>query len=160
MLYEAYYKQIFVFVYRRIADEHTTADVVANTFLKAMLALPKYKHKGFPFSSFLFRIAQNEVNLYFRKTGRERGVSLSETDIGHIITETGENDNQEQRILLMRALATLKPQDIQLIELRFFEKRPFAEVGQILGITETHAKVRTYRLLEKLKKQLIRIGIG
>jgi RNA polymerase sigma-70 factor (ECF subfamily) len=75
-----------------------------------------------------------------------------------VIAEVGEKDSEEQRLLLMKALARLKPQDMQLIELRFFEKRAFAEVGLILGITETNAKVRTYRLLDKLKQQLIRLG--
>lgn len=158
VLYETYYRQIFVFIYRRTNVEDTSSDIVANTFLKAMLALPKYNYRGVPFSAFLFRIAQNEVNLYFRKTGRERCVSLTQADMVAVIAEAGEKDSEEQRLLLMKALAQLKPQDMQLIELRFFEKRAFAEVGLILGITETHAKVRTYRLLDKLKQQLIRSG--
>lgn len=67
LLYEKYFRQVFVFVFRRIGDEEQAADIVSNTFLKAMLALPKYVFKGVPFSAWLFRIASNEVNMYFRK---------------------------------------------------------------------------------------------
>ncbi len=158
VLYEKYYKPVFVFVYRRAGDDAAADDIVANTFLKALLALPRYEYRGVPFSAFLFRIAMNEVNLYFRKTKRERHVSLQQTDLGAMITETGETDSDERRRLLMRALEWLKPEDMQLIELRFFEKRSFAEVGHICGMNETNAKVRTYRILDKLKKQLIRSG--
>ena len=158
VLYEKYYRPVFVFVFRRAGDDAAADDIVANTFLKAMLALPKYEYRGVPFSAFLFRIALNEVNLYFRKTKRERHVSLQQTDLAAIITESGETDSDERRRLLMRALAWLKPEDMQLIELRFFEKRSFAEVGHICGLNETNAKVRTYRILDKLKKQLIRSG--
>jgi RNA polymerase sigma-70 factor (ECF subfamily) len=35
------------------------------------------------------------------------------------------------------------------------ENRPFKEVADILGITENYAKVRTYRILEKMKKLFI-----
>jgi RNA polymerase sigma-70 factor (ECF subfamily) len=38
--------------------------------------------------------------------------------------------------------------------LRFFEKRSFAEIGEIVGITENNAKVKVYRILDKLKKLL------
>ena len=40
---------------------------------------------------------------------------------------------------------------MQLIELRFFEKRSFKEMGEILELTENNAKVKTFRALEKLK---------
>jgi RNA polymerase sigma-70 factor (ECF subfamily) len=39
-----------------------------------------------------------------------------------------------------------------MIEWRFFEKRSFREIGDILGITENNAKVRGHRSLEKLKR--------
>jgi RNA polymerase sigma-70 factor (ECF subfamily) len=45
------------------------------------------------------------------------------------------------------------------VELRFFEKRPFKEIAEILDITEVNAKVRMYRLVEKLKKSLSKIKI-
>jgi len=104
-----------------------------------------------PFSAWLFRIAINEVNLFFRKTERERLVSLDTTDIGKMITEAGEKDSQENQQLLLKALKTLAQEEMQLLELRFFEKRAFSEVGEILGITENNAKVRTYRIIDKLK---------
>jgi RNA polymerase sigma-70 factor (ECF subfamily) len=53
--------------------------------------------------------------------------------------------------LLMLALSKLLENEMQLIELRFFEERSFAEVGAIAGITENHAKVKVYRILSKLK---------
>ena len=43
---------------------------------------------------------------------------------------------------------------MQLIEMRFFEQRPFKEVAEILGITENNAKVKSYRILQRMKKKL------
>ena len=158
LLYEKYFRQVFVFVFRRIGDEEQAADIVSNTFLKAMLALPKYVFKGVPFSAWLFRIASNEVNMYFRKTNKERIVSLDKSDLSTIIVESGENDSTDVQQKLLKALATLKPEEMQLIELRFFEKNAFLEIGEIMGITENNAKVRTYRILDKLKQFLTKIG--
>lgn len=157
-LYSKYYRQVFVFVFRRVGDEEQSGDIVANTFLKAMLALSKYTFKGVPFSAWLFRIAANEVNMFFRKTNRERVVSLDKSDLGKMIAESGESDSEENQKLLLKALGTLSTDEMQLIELRFFEKRAFIEVGEIIGITENNAKVRTYRILDKLKQLLTKAG--
>lgn len=157
-LYEKYYRLVFVFVFRRVGDEELSGDIVSNTFLKAMLALPKYTFKGVPFSAFLFRIASNEINMFFRKTKRERVVSLDKSDLGKMIAESGESDSADNQRLLLKALGTLSGDDMQLIELRFFEKRAFNEIGEIVGITENNAKVKTYRILDKLKQLLIRAG--
>ncbi len=158
VLYEKYYRVVFVFVFRRTGDEEQSGDIVANTFLKAMLALPKYTFKGVPFSAWLFRIAANEINMFFRKTNRERVVSLDKSDLGAMIAESGENDNADTQKILLKALGTLSPDEMQMIELRFFEKRAFIEIGEIIGITENNAKVRTYRILEKLKVLLTKAG--
>ena len=154
ILYEKYYRQIFVFVFRRTGDEDIAGDIVSDAFLKAMVALPKFEFKGVPFSAWLFRIALNEVNMYYRKTSRERVISLDQTNIREMIAEAGEKETEENRQLVMRLLSSLTPEEMQMMELRFFEKRPFAEVAEILGITENNAKVRTYRILDKLKKLL------
>jgi RNA polymerase sigma-70 factor (ECF subfamily) len=158
LLYEKYYRQVFVFVFRRTGSDEIAGDIVSNTFLKAMLSLKKYEYKGVPFSAWLFRIAMNEVNMFFRKTQRERTVSLDKSDLGKMIAEAGEKDSVENQRLLLKALSTLSTEEMQLIELRFFEKRAFAEAGEILGITENNAKVRTYRILDKLKQGLLKAG--
>lgn len=152
VLYDRYYKQVFVFVYRRTDDEETTADIVSQVFLKAMLAIKKYQFRGVPFSAWLFRIALNEINMYFRKSKADRVISLDRNDMGTVMDEPVEDAEKEQQ--LMKALAQLPEDAMQLIELRFFEKRSFAEVGDIVGITENNAKVRVYRVIEKLKTLL------
>ena len=36
--------------------------------------------------------------------------------------------------------------------MRFFEKRSFKDIADIMGITENNAKVKVYRTLDKIKK--------
>ena len=62
-----------------------------------------------------------------------------------------EDYTDEQRTQLMSALHLLKPNQLQLIEMRYFEKQSFREIGNVLGITENNAKVKTFRTLLKLK---------
>ena len=55
---------------------------------------------------------------------------------------------------MLGALENLKGDDMQLIEMRFFEQRSFKEIAEILGMTENNAKVKVHRILERLKRRL------
>jgi len=151
VLYDKYYKPIFVFVYRRTGDEELAADITSQVFLKALINIQKYEYKGVPFSAWLFRIAFNEINMYFRKNNADRVVSLEQSNVQAMITEV-QDDHRDAEKRMMAALSRMDEPEIQLIELRFFEKRSFAEVGNIIGVTENNAKVKVYRILDKIKK--------
>ncbi|TAH20238.1 MAG: sigma-70 family RNA polymerase sigma factor [Cytophagales bacterium] len=150
-LYEKYYKQIFLFVLRRIDDKATTADLVSQIFLKAMLNLAKYKFQGLPFSAWLYRIATNQVNEFYRGSQFQRVVSVEDAQMKQVLG-TAHLSDSEKTDLITKLLEELDEDEVQILELRFFEDRPFKEVAFILEITENNAKVRTYRILEKLKK--------
>ncbi|MCC7303293.1 MAG: sigma-70 family RNA polymerase sigma factor [Bacteroidia bacterium] len=152
VLYERYYDSIFGFVWKRLEDEEATADITQIVFLKAMIHLKKFEFRGLPFSSWLFRIAVNEVNMYFRKHPGQRIISMEESQAFHLAAEVRDQDREETLKIVLRLLQKLEPEDLQLIELRFFEEMSFAEIGEIFSITENNAKVRTYRALSKLKK--------
>ncbi|MBK7817354.1 MAG: sigma-70 family RNA polymerase sigma factor [Sphingobacteriaceae bacterium] len=71
-----------------------------------------------------------------------------------ICEETQEFYLEEYIPLLKKVISELDPEDCQMVELRFFERRAFKEIGEIMDITENNAKVRMYRILEKLKKAI------
>ena len=78
-------------------------------------------------------------------------INVDTMQLGHIVDELEEENDELNRKRLVKGLAQLKEKEIQFIEMRFFEKRSFKEIGEILGITENNAKVKTFRVLEKLK---------
>ncbi len=152
LLYERYFKKIFLFVLHRIEDKSTAADITSQVFLKALININKFSFRGFPFSSWLFRIALNECNSFFRSNKRHRIVTLEDDAIDHLHAElTADSTVQDLEDRLPRILQKLSLDELQLIELRFFEQRPFKEVASILNITETYAKVKVYRVLDKMK---------
>jgi RNA polymerase sigma-70 factor (ECF subfamily) len=68
-----------------------------------------------------------------------------------------ENDSELNRSKLLAALTRLKADHLELIEMRFFEKRSFREIGDLLDMTENNAKVKTFRAVNKLKKLFIKL---
>ena len=149
-LYDKYYAQILKFVYQRLTTKQDAYDITQQVFVQAMLSLEKYEYRGLPFSSWLYRIAINELNKAFRSNAKQRGINLEEKYLADIAEETGADANETEQVVL-NALTTLEEDDYQLVEMRFFEKRAFKEIGEILNISEATAKMRLYRILERLK---------
>jgi len=152
-LYDKYYEPIFRFVYQRMDDKEQTFDVTQQVFLKALNNLHKYEYRGFPFSSWLYRIAVNTVNDLFRQQKAIRTVNIDSVSVYHIIEEIQESKIEKYHDKIVEIITEqLEEDELQLIEMRFFEKRSFKEIAEILDITENNAKVKTYRIVEKLKK--------
>jgi RNA polymerase sigma-70 factor (ECF subfamily) len=151
-LYKKYHEAIFRYVYKRVDDEEAAYDITSCVFVKALASLPRYEFRGVPFSSWLFRIAKSELYQSFRDKKAQRTVSLDSVTIVQFIDELNEDYSEEQRTTLLNSLKLLKDHQLQLIEMRFFEKRSFKEIGEIVGLTENNAKVKTFRVLVKLKE--------
>ena len=152
VLYEEYYISIFKFIYNRVADEQLAADLTSQVFLKALINIKKYQLRTLPFSSWLFRIAINEVGMYYRKNKSTRTINFDIMQLKNIAAEAEVPEDREKEQIMLDAIAALPDEAIQLIQLRFFEQRPFAEMADIYGTNEGAVKMKLYRILEKLKQ--------
>lgn len=153
-IYNKYYHDIFIYVNRRIEDMDMVADITSRTFANCLSNINNFKYMGVPFSAWLYKIAINEVRQFFRtRKNYPRTVCLSEKDFTEISQETIEESRYEHaQEIVPKLLSQLSEIDLQCIELRFFEKKSFREIGFLLGFTEVNAKIRTYRVLKKLKE--------
>lgn len=154
-LYRKYHEQIFRYIYQRMDDEETAFDVTSQVFLKALQNLKKYEYRGVPFSSWLYRIAKSELYQSYRDAKATRTINVETISLHQMMDEINEQDNEENKHKLLNCLTKLKDDDLQLVELRFFERRSFREIGEIMDISENNAKVKSFRALEKLKKLLL-----
>ena len=154
VLYDRYYLRIFRFVYQRVGNEELAGDITSRAFLNAMLHLKQYQHKGFPFASWLYRIARNEVNQEFRKLRAERHLQAQWSDLNELGSEMADEVDEFQIKKLLSVLKNLKGAEMEIIEMRFFEKRSFKEIGDILDVTENNAKVKMFRIIQRLKKMM------
>lgn len=154
LIYDKYFEQIYLFIYKRVQDEAVAGDVCQEAMLKAMHNVAKYEFRGIPFSAWLYRIASNEVNLFFRRNKKIMTVEVEEKHVQTIMEEIeiGDADKIDNQEKLMIVLSELKPEYAEIIELRFFIKYSFKEIADFYEISEANAKMRLYRILEKIKK--------
>ena len=157
-LYERYHKAIFLFVRKRVGSNDAAGDLTAQVFLKALLALSRYSDRGLPFKAWLYRIALNEVLMHYRQAKGKVFMDVDAPDASRLLHAAMAEGDEDQRVAelagLTRALSRLHPSQALLVELHWFDRLSYAEVGQVLGIAEAAAKMRTHRVLQQLRKYL------
>jgi len=67
----------------------------------------------------------------------------------HIVQSMSQDDQEK----LIDLLNHMDQEQLDLIELRFFQEMSFKEIADIYAISEANAKMRVYRILEKLNKK-------
>ena len=151
-LYEKYFDRIFSFIYRQTDDEDLAADLCSQTFLNALRNVGRYEFRGYPFSAWLYKIATNEINKHYRKQKTEKVFSIEEIRIRELIDQAQVEWDEEVIARLMNYLKELPTEMLEVLELRFYEDKDFREIAFILDITESGAKMRTYRALDRLRR--------
>ena len=160
-LYEQYYSRIFGYILRRTASIEVAQDVTSEVFFKALKNLGQFHWRGVPFSSWLYRIATNEIADYFRKS-KSWQFSLEEVSnpisFSNPSTETellqaeAELKRYEDFLALHENVSKLPLKYQEVIVLRFFEAKQLKEIGEIMGKREGTVKSLLHRGLEKLRR--------
>ena len=104
-----------------------------------------------PVSAWFYKIAGNEVNKYYRKHKRTKVFSLEEARVRELIAQENEDYDEERLYRLVEYMKDLPMDMIEVLQLRFFEGKEFNEIAFILEMTESGAKMRTYRALDRLR---------
>lgn len=157
-IFETYYKRIYNYIYYRVNCNYTAEDLTSQVFEKILLKIDTFKESKAPFEVWMFAIARNVVNDYFRSIKKHRFFSLdnimelfSRDKNPEDMTITAEtNDN------LMRSLKTLSLREQNIIALKFGGNLKNIEIAEILNISESNVGVILYRTMKKLKLQLER----
>lgn len=161
-LFEKYYPLIYNYVLRRTYNKTVAKDVTANTFLKALDHIRSFKWRDVLFASWLYRIATNEVNQYFRKN--KRVVALSDDYAATLKSDVASDaailaaESEAQQALrsqqLHLALSSLKVKHQTALTLRYFENLTLKQIAEIMDLPENTVKTHIRRGLEQLKKKL------
>ena len=154
-IYNLYYERIFLFLLRRSENENLAQDLTQQTFIKAMININKFEFKGFPFSSWLYRIGLNELNLYYRNNKKKRTISIESSELPELAEEL---PNESNPLLsnenLIKAFNLLSEAEVTLIEMKYFEKRSHQEISEILGISVANTKVKLHRIIKKMRNKM------
>ena len=155
LLYRKYFPKINNFVYHRVQDDGIKNEIVSNVFFNAMKKISHFRYfesRKSSFSSWLYRIAVNEVNQYYRDRKKEK--KMSEILRWNDLPTDSDDDRDEEFKLIDEALKKFPQEQQNLIVLRFYEKLRYREIAEIMKKKEVTVKVQIHRILKKLKSNL------
>ena len=166
LVFDTWYAPVFGYIFRRTADYDLSRDIAAETFLKAFLKISTFNCRGVSLSAWLYRIATNELNQYYRSS-KYKPQSLQQLlenpQMEKLLHQAADNEretmekelqafNDYNRIRQNLLKLDLKYQEV--IALRYFEQKTNTEISIILDKNEGTIKSLLSRGLEKLRNML------
>ncbi len=155
-LYERYVDKIYSYIYYRVGNDDDAEDLTARTFFQALDKIGSYEDRGAPFSAWLYRIAHNLVANLHRQRSRHKTVPFEDPVVAAIRrpSPAAVVEKQEAREALLGAIHRLPEDRQQLLLLKFVEHMPNAQIGEIMGRTESSIKSLYHRTLLALRSDL------
>ena len=134
-------------------------DLLQEIFIKTYLHLNDYD-QSFPFSSWIYRIAHNEIISFFRKEKVRPSVLDRDTDLfllETLVSDLGSGEQEHQRHspeAVQSAVDALESKYREVIVLKFFEGKSYEEISDILQIPEGTVATLINRAKKKMKSIL------
>lgn len=162
-LYDAYYERILNYAFRRVLDYEVAQDVAGNVFMAVAKNLKNFTyHHENSFAGWIFRIASNEVNQYFRKANRYKSVDID--DYHEILPDEREKiedtvSRSQDFVKVHGYMKDLKPKHQTIIDLFYFEGMSHRSIAEVVEMTEGAVRVALHRALENIRNEAQRDGL-
>lgn len=153
-----YERKLLLYLTHLIGGREEADDIVQDVFVKAYQHLGSFDRTR-KFSSWIYRIAHNEGVNWIRKKSRRPTVAwediIEAREEGSVmdIPETAEERwvRRERRDDVRRALRTLSEMDREMLTLRYYLEKSYAEIAEIMDIPINTVATR----LSRAKKRLL-----
>ncbi len=151
-LYSLFVEKIYRYIFYHVKSKTTTEDITGEVFLKAWQAIGSCKGKENTFSSWLYRIAHNQLIDEIRKRQRRPSVELENAE--NISDSESSVEEYSEHQELLGVIDCLPSNHKQVIILKFIEGLDNREIANIMGKSEGAIRVLQMRALSTLKKEL------
>ena len=156
-VYRLYGDQLYRFAYRLTGNPHDAADLVQETFVRALPRLDALDPEGLNLGAYLLT---TEKNLFLKSVERAKRQEPVEI-VPEPSTPAPIEDDPERSTLLMRqqeevrrANAALAPRQRLVLALRELEDRSYAEIGELVGLNENAVAQLISRARQSLRAEL------
>lgn len=160
-LVQRYQRPIYNLAYRMSGEKEAAKDIAQESFVAAYSSLKTFKGKA-RFSTWLYQITLNKCRDYL-KSKRSNDLCVIDPDLP-LVSEGADPEYRlkakEQDKAIQQALRMMPPKYRELLILKHIEELDYKEMAELLGLSLTNLKVRTYRAREMFKEILKREGIN
>ena len=127
-----------------------------QVFMKVLQSISSYKNKGAPFSSWIYRIAHNQVIDFFRQQNKKATVDIEGLPLPYLGEDTQHMMEKEVDIAeLKKATQKLTAAQQEVLSLRFAGELSIAECAEIMSKSEGAIKALQHSAVLALRKVLV-----
>ena len=158
-LYQYFFPRVYKFILSKTYDTEITDEIISKTFLKMFENFSNYDEEKAAFSTWLFKIALNEMKMYWRSNSyhNEHENFLDE----NLQIAASEDEEPEKKILqneiqeqIRATLEKLSERERKIIEMTYWLNYPPRTIAEVLNLTPNHVSVILKRAKNNLKKIL------
>jgi RNA polymerase sigma-70 factor (ECF subfamily) len=156
-LVNKYKSMAYSLALKLVRNREDAEEIAQDAFIKAYQSLHQFRGSA-RFSTWLYRIVYNSAISRIRRSSAEL---ISIDDSGYAEKESPDiNDayyrlkEQDRKKFLDIALEKLEPEENFLITLYYYEEKELDEIAQITGMTKNNAKVKIFRVRQKMMRLL------
>jgi RNA polymerase sigma-70 factor (ECF subfamily) len=149
-LYRRTFPRVYAYVASLLRDRSAAEEVTAQAFERAYRRRSSYRPGRGPVEAWLFGIARNAALDELRR--RRRRARLEDEPAGPAAPADDVAEGLLRRETVRAALESLEPRERDLIALKFAGGLSNAEIGRVLGMSESNAGTRLHRTIEKLRR--------
>lgn len=162
-LYNHFFPRVYKFLLSKTADSDIADEIISNTFLKMYEHLREYDSQRAAFSTWLYKIAENELKMFWRSKSRRANHEETfdeelEEEFEATAPEFQEPENKilqaEREMQIRRALEKLSERERKIIEMTYWLNYPPRKIAEVLNLTPNHVSVILKRAKANLKKFL------
>lgn len=151
-LYIIFVEKIYRYVFYHVKSKTFAEDITEEVFLKAWRAIKSCRGKESTFSSWLYRIAHNQMVDEIRK--RQRRPALELENVENISDNSEGVEKSREQLELAAVIDRLPPNQRQVIILKFIEGLDNPEIARIMDKSEGAIRVLQMRGLSRLREEL------
>ena len=155
-LYRHYLPRVYAYVAYRVGKKQEAEDLVSELFLKVVERISEFQYRGAgTFPAWLFQIARNQVNAFFRRNNRDSNPIPLE-DLPDVGESPDEAVLRKERFAELRELiGTLSPRRRETILLKYFGGLRNQEIARVLSLDERTVASHISRGLANLQLRLV-----
>ena len=149
-IYEEYFRELQRYLLSLCRDSRIAEELTQETFYQAVRSADRFGGRC-KVSVWLCQIARHLWYGHLRRQGREVPLPEDETMLPPLPSVEEEHLERWSHLELLRQVHALPEPGREVVYLRVFASLSFREIGELLGRTETWARVTYYRCKERLK---------
>lgn len=154
-LYQEFFKPVFAYILCRVGQRALAEDLAACAWRKAYEKMALFDSQKGTFRQWIFTIARNEINMYYRLYYVRKFLSLTGFEENAFLSPSQEDAlQQEDTRALLNAMSILNRKERDLVALKFYSGMNNREIARQTGLSESNVGTLLHRSIAKLRKEM------